>query len=375
MLQDTSVFILSVSVVQALRIQTHEPKPLDEMIKDQVIREGRKVCITKINGPRPYRNTWFTPNDTKHPPANYIPGTTFWWNEIPVIGHVPLVVPSFLGVAHATLLDRVVWERVVPRDSTKCWESWLSGFFQSVQGSSQSNFSVYLRYRQDPKVWHPYLRTGVDLTVSPTMCFDHVFQPPYEIVGEKWRPDTIRKSFTPEVRHRFLTVVHQQTKAETNPHGVLVSLRNKSRNISNAMELVGALNSSLKGEPVRVWWQSDHTSFAEQVKLVAGSRIVIAVHGAFETNIMWLDPRGLWVELRGMYMKLGTDGLKKAAENYEALADSFGVHLQVVPVDDLRAHRQHGFQLHKSEIDQIVQIASAPQETLQRRVKITMHGH
>eukprot|EP00747_Dinoflagellata_sp_TGD_P119090 gnl/TRDRNA2_/TRDRNA2_172945_c0_seq4.p1 gnl/TRDRNA2_/TRDRNA2_172945_c0~~gnl/TRDRNA2_/TRDRNA2_172945_c0_seq4.p1 ORF type:complete len:318 (-),score=-7.22 gnl/TRDRNA2_/TRDRNA2_172945_c0_seq4:14-937(-) len=306
-----------------------------------------------------------------HPPANYIPGTTFWWNEIPVIGHVPLVVPSFLGVAHATLLDRVVWERVVPRDSTKCWESWLSGFFQSVQGSSQSNFSVYLRYRQDPKVWHPYLRTGVDLTVSPTMCFDHVFQPPYQI-GEKWRPDTLRKSFTPEIRHRFLTVVHQQTRAQTNPHGVLVSLRDKSRNISNAMELVGALNSSLKGEPVRVWWQSYGTSFAEQVKLIAGSRVVIAVHGAFETNIMWLDPRGLWVELRGRYMQTTR---REAAEMYEALADSFGVHLHAVTVNDFREHRQHDFQLHKSEIDQIVQIASAPQETLQRRVKITMHGH
>eukprot|EP00747_Dinoflagellata_sp_TGD_P119089 gnl/TRDRNA2_/TRDRNA2_172945_c0_seq3.p1 gnl/TRDRNA2_/TRDRNA2_172945_c0~~gnl/TRDRNA2_/TRDRNA2_172945_c0_seq3.p1 ORF type:complete len:372 (-),score=-1.44 gnl/TRDRNA2_/TRDRNA2_172945_c0_seq3:14-1129(-) len=371
MLQDTSVFILSVSVVQALRIQTHEPKPLDEMIKDQVIREGRKVCIARHDVGRIPRNTWFTPNDTMHPPANYIPGTTFWWNEIPVIGHVPLVVPSFLGVAHATHVDRVVWQRNFPWFLKLTWKSWFSGFFQSVQESSRSNFTVYLPYQN---AWHPYLHTDKDLTISPTMCFDHVFQPPYQI-GEKWRPDTLRKSFTPEIRHRFLTVVHQQTRAQTNPHGVLVSLRDKSRNISNAMELVGALNSSLKGEPVRVWWQSDHTSFAEQVKLVAGSRIVIAVHGAFETNIMWLDPRGLWVELRGMYMKLGTDGLKKAAENYEALADSFGVHLQVVPVDDLRAHRQHGFQLHKSEIDQIVQIASAPQETLQRRVKITMHGH
>jgi hypothetical protein len=353
------LFLQAMSFVTALRIpQSHEPhnppRPhfLDEMIKQDVIREGRKVCVRGTDVGGHSRNTWFTPSDTEHPPATYIPGTTFWWNEWQALGHAPYVI-SFLGVAHATRVDRVVMQRVVKEDLQKSWESWFSGFFQCVQEAAQSNFTVYLRYATDISHWHPHLQTNVDLTVSPTMCFEHIFQPPYQI-GKKWSSTDIRKSFNPEIRNRFLTAVHQHTNAEAQPNGVMVSLRPNGREMSNAMELVAALNGSLKGEPVRFWSQSYDTSFAEQVKLVAESRVLIATHGAFETNLMWLDPGSLFIELRGQYMSEDDE----AAQNFEAIADSFGVRLHVVKIQDLRSHRQQHYKLDNDEIGQIIQIAN-----------------
>ena len=53
---------------------------------------------------------------------------------------------------------------------------------------------------------------------------------------------------------------------------------------------MAALNVSLEGEPLRIWKQSYDTPFVEQVKLLAESRVVIATHGAFEFNLIWMQP-------------------------------------------------------------------------------------
>jgi capsular polysaccharide biosynthesis protein len=85
-------------------------------------------------------------------------------------------------------------------------------------------------------------------------------------------------------------------------------------------------------------------TFDDQVRLVAESTIVIAEHGGFHTNVMFMRPKSLLIDLRGPY-KLDE------ARDFEALAYVSRVYYAHVIAQGIVNHDEKAFTMTQSEME------------------------
>lgn len=85
------------------------------------------------------------------------------------------------------------------------------------------------------------------------------------------------------------------------------------------------------------------------VVLSLGSQVVIAEHGAFQSNIMYMRRGSLFIELRGQYGHVDF-------AVFENIARMFGVFYEHIVTENLVAHRQREFNISYSEMQNIVEI-------------------
>lgn len=109
-----------------------------------------------------------------------------------------------------------------------------------------------------------------------------------------------------------------------------------SRHIANAVEVSQWLSAKLPSSKYyfRVVNTSNDTRlYTDQIQLVAEAQVIIAEHGAFQSNIVYLRNGSLLVDLRGAYPH-------KEYQNFQNLARMFGVFCQPVQTSGLTSH--HG---------------------------------
>ena len=85
----------------------------------------------------------------------------------------------------------------------------------------------------------------------------------------------------------------------------------------------------------------EHASFRTQVKLFAGTRVLVAQHGAALTNMLWMPTGGVIVEIvpRGMIEPFGAyfRDLAALCGHRYAMVPQEGIHAPVDPADLLQA--------------------------------------
>lgn len=89
----------------------------------------------------------------------------------------------------------------------------------------------------------------------------------------------------------------------------------------------------------------------EQIKFVASADVIIATHGAFESNIVYMRNSALLIELTGVYA-----GVIQESRNFENLAIMFLVRYKRVVVSSLQDHRQMRYSLSDQNLDVIAYI-------------------
>jgi hypothetical protein len=92
-------------------------------------------------------------------------------------------------------------------------------------------------------------------------------------------------------------------------------------------------------------YSSGKQSFLTQVGVMKESSIVISTHGAFETNLIYMNENSLYLELKGI-----TDGWVIESDNYKHLSKIFLVHHQIIGVQNLQEHKQPKYNISKSEM-------------------------
>lgn len=123
-----------------------------------------------------------------------------------------------------------------------------------------------------------------------------------------------------------------------------------SRHIAN-LELIQSL-LSIAFPPPKFVFQSINSSndmrgYAEQIKMVAESQVVITEHGAFQSNLVYMRNGSLLVDLRGDYRH-------GEFANYLNLARMFGVFVEPVVTRGLTSHAYDEFNISASEVREIV---------------------
>jgi len=94
---------------------------------------------------------------------------------------------------------------------------------------------------------------------------------------------------------------------------------------------------------------NDQRGYADQIKIVAESQIIITEHGAFQSNLIYMRNGSLLIDLRGDY---------RHAEftNFQNLAQMFGVFIVPVVTKGLTSHAYDEFNISASEVKEIVDI-------------------
>jgi len=125
-----------------------------------------------------------------------------------------------------------------------------------------------------------------------------------------------------------------------------------SRRIINIEHFINVLSANLSPESF-VFQTKNTTSYyityQEQMALTAGSQIVICEHGAFQSNMMYMQRGSLLIDLRGGY----GHGEFAAFRN---LARMFGVFYDHVITQGLEIHKTKEFNLSDTEIAQVLGI-------------------
>ena len=90
--------------------------------------------------------------------------------------------------------------------------------------------------------------------------------------------------------------------------------------------------------------------YAEQIRVVAQSQVLIAEHGAFQSNVVYMRNGSLLIDLVGNYSNGET-------QNFENLARMFGVFYSSVQTVNLMDHKDtEGFNITDTESAAIVDI-------------------
>lgn len=78
------------------------------------------------------------------------------------------------------------------------------------------------------------------------------------------------------------------------------------------------------------------------------SNVIISTHGAFETNLIYMNENSLYLEIRGNLPIWDSE-----SNNYYELSKMFLVHHQFIVVQNLQFHTQPKYNISKSEMKDI----------------------
>ena len=365
---------------------------------------SRDSCLTDTSSTLDGSNSVIKPSNWSD--ENTIHGHTIWINEYMAVGHAmyDMYVLQILAVVP---IDRIVLQRAACATDDLCegigtWLSWYEGFYGSMIQAFRPNTVLYVRdYAEEDTLKPMRLHDGKSVSVSGPLnlstriseikldtvnCFEHVYTrqcnqcfygsvkpevverfkaAAYDIVnkergrgaatvhGEGHRNMTVRTPHGPKKHHirSDLLVPYFLSHA---PIVVTVSYRGRlaTRQVVNIDLLIQTLKTSLPSSRyvIQVHASSNaNVTFYEQVALVATSHIVIAGHGAFQSNVIYMRKNSLLVDLRGAYVT-------GEFRNYEALSDMFGVMHKTVVNKDLAMHKQYGYHIDEAECKEVVDI-------------------
>ena len=279
-----------------------------------------------------------------------------------------------LEVLRLSAVDRVILQRPLCESPGSCendgdagssWGRWYRGFFQAAMKAFRPNATVYWRSSELDKTLKPvvvssYAENSSTIVLQPEMCFgdtvirlvngDSLYRSMSRVTTARFRqeaytmsgieslplPLSLAKIFATSDSRPVVTIVYrddtgcclrQNIESFANelaaaPNSVVVNgTENAPSSIaagSNSGVIIRLVNTANK-------MQLD--TFESYVRICVQSHIVIAEHGAFQSNIILMREGSLMIDL-------SDDSFMFPRIPFERLADVFGVHFRNVPVKD-----------------------------------------
>jgi hypothetical protein len=330
----------------------------------------------------------------------FVKGTTYWVNDYMAIGHV-MFDTQLLSVLTVPDLevDKVILQRApcVTHDlcnkngNKSVYESFFLGHYgtlldvaDSVSKRGKTPANIYIRFMGKEPYWKPRPVRSEQALLRNTSYIDAVLpHTPYirvqrVVCFERVLRRTTNRGFfyslsVPMVRKFKQFAVQQASDGKTNSQWNLPS-RGPSRELcvtvvgreeiharhmSNEEYLIQLLNRTLEGNTgdrmltVRRFNSgSVQLTHSDQVMVSATSDILVATHGAFETNVMYMPEGALLLEIRG------EDGqFEREGDNFRGLAHTYMVHYRSVRARGLLSLRQKKYDLKRGEMQEIADIA------------------
>jgi hypothetical protein len=228
------------------------------------------------------------------------------------------------------------FERLYTRECNHC-------FHKTISSASASAFkqSAY-QLTEPPLSYDKPSGQGLVITIAHRGTHHYREQKdPYVLV--KYLADKLAAS---GVGPAGSTSVHQLSNSTTK--GVQCELGGSSPSTSTTTPTSSAPVVSVCGIYIQLHDTSKPKGFQEQIELAANSDIIIATHGAFESNVIYMRPGSLFIELRGHQGNYESEG-----PAFGILARNFLVHHRHVLIDNLREDRQPTYTLSDVELGQV----------------------
>lgn len=293
-------------------------------------------------------------------------------------GHVPYDL-QLLESLHLCKLDSI-FIRVPPcgrADLCKNWRSFFQDYYKLLLlATNSTGTSVYIRQHTGDVAWsewrvsgdapHEYYSTG-GVVLAPRsgerLCFRRALVRGSDM-NERFR-DGLSASAVALFRRAvkryalsaetvlvpcaYLRSIASPKAQSSGLHTPVITFAyrgpNASRRISNAALLLSRITTAFPGAKVQLL-DTSHASLTShhQLSIARATDVMIATHGAFVTNVIYMRRKALFVELRGNYTNENNN------VNFDVLAKLFGVALRPVTVSGLTVHDQDSYRLADAEI-------------------------
>ena len=350
-----------------------------ELGKKSLLEYREWGCLSNTDFPHAKHNRWM-PYDASRSKLvadrNFMTGTTFWINEHMAVGHVMYDI-ILLETLRTTLVDRIVLQRSPCINADLClglgtWAGFFRSFYAAAIDAFQPGVALFVRFV--PKVTNI---VPIYLTTNTSGDAEHEYKPYHS--NFKNYTLTNRNCFERVIRRSCMwTCAHSRISASTamrfkesayklvrdvklmhhfisnQPIRVLLAYRCKqaSRRMANVRQLQKNMMASLRPPQYDVHFNCTSTysmTAEEQIKMVASANIVIAEHGAFQSNMIYMRKGAMFVELRGNYVH----GEFKL---FEQLAQMFGLAYAYVITTNLQTHRGIEFNITADQIQSAIKI-------------------
>jgi hypothetical protein len=305
---------------------------------------------------------------------SYLPGTTYWVNDYLHVGHVTYDI-GVIAVAQAERIDRIVMQRAACH-GTLCvglgsFDSFYKGYYAAVlSAAGQIHTPIYLRFDGKAKSVIPmHLTTDKATDYYNASMMKTAWNRPVELYGRMHFERVIHSSnlhygaiaaVSAEAVKRFKAAAYALVQCEPPlttyfesgpPYTILLAYRgNKaSRQIQNMGEFEHMLRTTFPSPTyvVRLLNNSDpYLAFDTQLQAVAEAHVVLANHGAFEGNMIYMRNASLLVELFGNYGNNEIHG-------FQRLAIMFGLYYARLHAESLVDHQAQYFNLSSVDLGNI----------------------
>eukprot|EP01038_Epipyxis_sp_PR26KG_P014856 gene14856-19967_t len=363
-------------------LSSHFPMPnnasMKYMVENNVIQELEWGCLTNTDAPKHSVNGWYSVgNNISNYPDGYLSGTTFWVNEHMAVGHSMYDI-VLLQAAKITKIDRLVLQRAPCATVHLCegvgtFDSFYKGLYISIMDAYQPHIPIFVRWSWQEKNMKPiYIgseapddyvypnTTHPNIVLGKKMCFERLLRRNVRCHG------CFYPSLSFEVIHKFKHVAYKlaSTKTEILTHHfvknapIVISFVHRGLSASRHMNNVPTMTALLQKEFIEKQHNNkfilhviDSTNatrgYAEQIRIVARSNIVISEHGAFQANMIYMRNGSLLVDMRGPYPH-------GEFHNFANLARMFGVFCAPVTTKGLISHAHDEFEISTSEVEEII---------------------
>jgi hypothetical protein len=344
----------------------------------------------------------------------FVRGTTLWINEHMVVGHImyDIIILQLLDLADVKI-DRIVLQRAPCMNADLCagvgtWDGWFKGFFIALMDAFATDhpIPVYMRFAWQDKhekpvcLGHKYvpksetpcernwfwtakaenqalMRNAMGKDGKPNSCWEEVFflqsVKAFEKIFKRNCNGCFANGISEKTVKKFKNAAYKLTLpfdgGESGASGkapsqhftadapIVVTLAHRgpgaTRSINNIEFLIDTLRHLLR-PPVfdfRVYMTSNNTrGYAEQMVVAMESQIMIAEHGAWQSQMIYMRNGSFWIDMHGDY-KHGE------FQNFEKLARVFGLYYDSVTTKGLTFHPQDDFAISKIECLHVAKLA------------------
>jgi hypothetical protein len=312
----------------------NENPTMDVMVSRKAIRHAQQCCLTHANQPIHVRNTLkvgFNVTDLKtNPTYTYLYNTTYWINEYLHMGHAHYII-AIIQILQMVKVDRIVLQRAICY-GTLCWgmgtmESWYKGFFSALlESAGQPLMPVYVRWIGRDKYVKPmYFSINTEnnyvdvknitneeekkpILLQYLTCFEELYSHDNLRLGAIPAVSTAAIRNFKAAAYRMVDPINPITPQlpMQPPYTILFGYRNGklTRSMDNAQEFIRRLKENFPPPNyiINAFNPSDPPlGFKAQIKAVAEAHVVIANHGAFEMNMIYMRNSSLLMEIFGDY--------------------------------------------------------------------------
>lgn len=354
----------------------YHAETLEEMSQRGALDSFKYVCFTKAaesaHSGNAVKDATFNKTLVEADPS-FLVGTTYWMNDYLHVGHVHYDI-GLIAAVQATKIDRIVMQRAACH-GTLCVgvgsvDSFYKGYFASLLlAAGQIDTPVYIRFEGRTKNVIPLtFSTDPKKDYYNETAMKNAWSSPIKLEHKMYFQDVIRRSnlhygaigaVSAEAVQKFKKAAYSlvndpplPTYFESGPpYTILWAYRgNKaSRQVQNFDEFVHHLHTTFPAPEyqLRLLNTSDpYLRFDTQLRAVAEAHVVIANHGAFEGNMIYMRNSSLLVELFGNY---GNNEI----HTFQRLAIMFGLYYARVHSETLVDHQAPFFNLTSIDMEEI----------------------